>query len=153
MTRLEPLGQAQAPSLKLEQGIKLTTFIPVRFVRHKARKVVVEPPSPGRLASPRQPGQYPMCDEVLMRALARGLFWQELLDSGRVASIAEIAAQEGVEKVRVQKMLRLARLVPEVVEEIARGRQAVGLSLERFMRKPIPDDWEAQRAAFAELAC
>ncbi|CAM5790476.1 hypothetical protein CCAE64S_02594 [Castellaniella caeni] len=150
MTRLEPLGQAQSPGH--EQGIKLTTFIPVRFVRHKARKVVVEPPLPGRLASPRQPGQHPGCDEVLMRALARGLFWQELFDSGRVASIAEIAAHEGVEKVRVQKMLRLTRLAPDVVEDIARGRQAVGLSLEHFMRKPIPDDWDAQRAAFAEQA-
>ncbi|MFN3397235.1 MAG: hypothetical protein ACK4ZS_01725 [Sulfurimicrobium sp.] len=62
-----------------------------------------------------------------------------------VASIAEIAAHERIEKVWVQKMLRLARLAPDVVEDVARGRQPVGLSLEFFMRQPLPDGWEAQR--------
>ncbi len=51
----------------------------------------------------------------------------------------------GVEKVRVQKMLRLARLAPDMVEDIAKGQQAVGVSLEFFMRNPLPDDWNAQR--------
>lgn len=151
MRRMEQTGQAQSQTLKLDQGIKLTTFIPVRFVRHKARKVVVEPTPPGRTASRKIPGQGAVCDEKLMRALARGFFWQELLDSGRMASIAEIAAHEGIEKVRVQKMLRLARLAPDVVEDIARGRQPAGLSLEFFMRHPLPDDWEAQREAIGGL--
>lgn len=53
-------------------------------------------------------GQQAVCDDTLMRVLAKGFFWQELLDSGRVSSIAEIAKHEGMEKVRVQKMLRLA---------------------------------------------
>ncbi len=145
MRGMEQIGRAKSNTARLDDGIKLTTFIPVRFVRHKARKVVVEPTSPGRMASARNPGQGVACDERLMRALARGFFWQELLDAGRVASIGEIAAHEGVEKVRVQKMLRLARLAPNVVEDIARGRQPVGLSLEFFLRHPLPDDWEAQR--------
>lgn len=151
MRGLEQTGQAKSSTARLDEGIKLTTFIPVRFVRHKARKVVVEPTTPGRMASRRNPGQGAACDETLMKALAKGFFWQELLDSGRVSSIAEIAAHEGVEKVRVQKMLRLARLAPDVVEDVARGRQAVGLSLEFFMRNPMPDDWNAQRAVIGGL--
>lgn len=55
-------------------------------------------------------------------------------------------------KVRVQKMLRLARLAPEVVEDIAKGQQAVGVSLEFFMRNPMPDDWNAQRDVIGEMA-
>lgn len=152
MRGLEQIGQAKSSTARLDEGIKLTTFIPVRFVRHKARKVVVEPTTPGRMAARKIPGQAAACDETLMRALAKGFFWQELLDSGRVASIAEIAAHEGIEKVRVQKMLRLARLAPDVVEDIAMGRQAVGLSLEFFMRNPLPDDWGAQREAISERA-
>lgn len=152
MRGVQQIGQAQSHTWKLEQGIKLTTFIPVRFVRHKARKVVIEPTTPGRMASGRNPGQGAACDETLMRALARGFFWQELLDSGRVASIGEIAAHEGIEKVRVQKMLRLAHLAPVVVEDIARGRQPAGLSLEFFMRHPLPNDWNAQREAISGLA-
>lgn len=120
-------------------------------MRHKASKVVVEPTTPGRMASPRHPGQQAACDETLMRALARGYFWQGLLDSGRAASIAEIAAHEGIEKVRVQKMLKLARLAPDLVEDIARGQQPVGLSLEFFLRHPLPDDWAAQRQAIGAL--
>lgn len=152
MRGLEQIGQAKSSTTKLDEGIKLTTFIPVRFVRHKARKVVVEPTLPGRMAAARISGQQPACDETLMRALARGFFWQELLDAGRVASIAEIATHEGMEKVRVQKMLRLARLAPDVVEAIARGQQPVGLSLEFFMRNPLPDDWDAQREAISGRA-
>lgn len=152
MRGLEQTGQARSNTTKLDEGIKLTTFIPVRFVRHKARKVVVEPTTPGRLASPRATGQSAACDETLVRALARGFFWQELLDSGCADNAAEIAAREGIEKVRVQKIVRLARLAPEIVESIARGRQPVGLSLEFFMRKPLPDDWDAQRAVIARLA-
>jgi hypothetical protein len=144
---MEQIGQAKSSTAKLDEGIRLTTFIPVRFVRHKARKVVVEPTPPGRMASPLNPGRPTSVDENLMSALAKGFFWQELLDSGRVTRIAEIAACEGVEKVRVQKMLRLARLAPDVVEDIARGRQPVGLSLEFFMRQPMADDWDAQREA------
>ena len=151
MRGLEQIGRAQSQTKKLDQGIKLTTFIPVRFVRHKARKVVVEPTTPGRMASPRNTGQTAACDETLMRALARGFYWQELLDSACASNAAEIAAREGVEKVRVQKLIRLARLAPEIVEAIARGQQPVGLSLEFFMRNPLPDDWEAQRAAIAGL--
>ncbi len=147
MRGLEQIGQAKSSTARIDEGIKLTTFIPVRFVRHKARKVVVEPTMPGRMAAARNPGQTAACDETLMRALARGFFWQELLDSGRAASIAEIAAHEGIEKVRVQKMLRLARLAPDLVEDIARGRQPAGLSLEFFLRHPLPDDWAAQREA------
>ena len=99
----------------------------------------------------REAGQQTVCDDTLMRVLAKGFFWQELLDSGRVSSIAEIAKHEGMEKVRVQKMLRLARLAPDVVEDIARGQQAVGVSLEFFMRNPMPDDWNTQREVIGAL--
>ncbi len=152
MRGLQQTGKAKSSTSRLDDGIRLTTFIPVRFVRHKARKVVVEPTMPGRMASPLNPGRPATCDETLMRALARGFFWQELLDSGCAVSAAEIAAREGVEKVRVQKLVRLARLAPDVVEDIARGQQPVGLSLEFFMRSPLPDDWNAQREAITRLA-
>ena len=133
-------------------GIKLTTFIPVRFVRHKARKVVAEPTLAGRLATPSMPGQVPVADESLMRALAKGMFWQQLLDEGRVASINDLAAVEGGDRMRVYKMLKLARLAPEIVEDITRGRQPVGLSMEFFMGYRLPDDWDAQRQMIAGLS-
>jgi hypothetical protein len=141
MRGLQQTGQARSNTDKLDAGIKLTTFIPVRFVRHKARKVVVEPTTPGRMASPLNPGRPTSVDENLMSALARAFFWQELLDSGRVKNMTELAKAEKIGLARMQKMLKLARLAPDIVEEIARGRQPVELSLLFFVENPLPDDW------------
>jgi hypothetical protein len=152
MRGLEQIGQAKSRTAKLDEGIKLTTFIPVRFVRHKARKVVVEPTPPGRMASPLNPGRPASVDENLMEALAKAFFWQETLDSGRVKNMTELAKAEKVGLARMQKMLKLARLAPEIVEDIARGRQPVGLSLLFFVENPLPDDWDAQRDVIGGLA-
>ncbi|NMG17408.1 hypothetical protein [Aromatoleum bremense] len=152
MRGLQQTGLAQSNSLKLEDGIKLTTFIPVRFVRHKARKVVVEPTTPGRMATPMHPGQAFSVDENLMSALARAFFWQALIDSGRVKNMTELAKAEKVGHARMQKMLKLGRLAPDLVEDIARGRQPVGLSLQFFVENSLPDDWSAQRQVIGALA-
>ena len=152
MRRMEQIGQAQSNTRRLEDGVKLTTFIPVRFVRHKARKVVVEPTTPGQMASPLNPGRPTSVDENLMAALAKAFFWQEMLDTGRVKNMTELAKAEKMGLARMQKMLKLARLAPDIVEEIARGRQPVGLSLLFFVENPLPDDWNAQRDVIDGLA-
>lgn len=152
MRGLEQIGRAQSSTARLDEGIKLTTFIPVRFVRHKARKVVVEPTTPGRMASPLNPGRPTSVDENLMTALVKAFFWQEMLDTGRVKNMTELAKAEKVGLARMQKMLKLARLAPDIVEDIARGRQPVGLSLLFFVENPLPDDWNEQRAVIGGLA-
>jgi hypothetical protein len=43
-------------------------------------------------------------------------------------------------------------LAPDIVEDIARGRQPVGLSLLFFVENPLPDDWNAQRTVIGGLA-
>ncbi len=90
-------------------------------------------------------------DATLLKALALGLYWQQMLDTGRVVNIAERAAAEGLEKVRLQKTLKLARLAPDMVERIASGRDPVGLSFEFFIRRELPDDWDKQRRVIAAL--
>jgi hypothetical protein len=152
MRGLKQIGQAKSNLLKMEDGIRLTTFIPVRFVRHNASTVVVEPTTPGRMASPLNPGRPTSVDENLMAALAKAFFWQEMLDSGRVKNMTELAKAENIALARMQKMLKLARLAPEIVEDISRGRQPVGLSLLFFVQNPLPDDWNAQREVIGGLA-
>ncbi len=120
MRGMEQTGRTQSTTDRLDEGIKLTTFIPVRFVRHKARKVVVEPTTPRRMASPLNPGRPTSVDQNLMAALAKAFFWQELLDTGRVKNMTELAKAEKIGLARMQKMLKLARLAPDIVEEIAR---------------------------------
>ena len=96
MRGLEQIGQAKSSAARLDEGIKLTTFIPVRFVRHKARKVVVEPTPPGRMASPLNPGRPTSVDENLMAALAKAFFWQEMLDTGWVKNMTGLANAEKI---------------------------------------------------------
>ncbi len=109
--------------------------------------MILRPTADGR-ATPAHVG----ADATLMCALARGIYWQQLLDEGKVASISELAAAEEMDKVRVQKTLKLARLAPDLVEDIARGKQPVGLTQEFFIRHPLPDDWEDQRRVIREMA-
>lgn len=87
-----------------------------------------------------------------MAALAKAFFWQEMLDSGRVKNMTELAKAEKMGLARMQKMLKLARLAPDIVEDIVRGRQPVGLSLLFFVGNPLPDDWNEQRAVIGGLA-
>lgn len=116
----------------------------------RAKRVVMYPTTDGRLPSPANAGTS-AADVTLMRALARGMHWQQLLDAGKVANIAELATAEGIDKVRVQKTLMLARPAPDLAEDIARGQYPVGLALEFFIRHPLPDDWQEQRQVMAGL--
>lgn len=145
MTELRKMGLAQSRQRPTDTGVKLTTFIPMRIVRHKTNRVIVQPGADGEHAT--RTG----ADATLLKALARALYWQQLLDSGHVANIAELAAAEGLDKVRVQKTLKLARLAPDIAENIARGRDPVGLSLEFFIRHELPDDWDDQRRVIESM--
>jgi hypothetical protein len=54
----------------------------------------------------------------LQQALVRGHRWRVLLTSGAVKTLNEIAAQEGVDKSYVIRMVNLTTLAPEIVEAI-----------------------------------
>ena len=148
MTELRRTGVTEKRNQSTEAGVKFTTFIPMRMVRHRSNKVIVQPGAEGGAKS----GQGTATDPTRVKALARALFWQQLLDTGRVANVAELAAAEHIDRVRIQKTLKLARLAPELIEDIARGREPVGLSLEFFIRRELPNDWDAQRTAIVSLA-
>ena len=148
MTELRRTGVTEKRNQSTEAGVKFTTFIPMRIVRHRSNKVIVQPGAEGGAKS----GQGTAAAPTLVKALARALFWQQLLDTGRVANVAELAAAERIDRVRIQKTLKLARLAPELIEDIARGREPVGLSLEFFIRRELPNDWDAQRTAIVSLA-
>ena len=130
--------------------INLVTVIPMRIVRHRYGKVIIHPGQTE--GSPQCPGWKSMVDGHLIKALARAVYWQELLNTGRVANIAELAQAEGIDKVRVQKTLKMAMLSPRLAEQIASGKGPTGLSLEFFIRKSLPGDWSNQESAMQALS-
>lgn len=147
-------GQPHERRHPLEDGgVKITTFVPLKFKKRGVRKVVVGPDgveAPVMLnasvpAIPASP------DATLLKALGRGHFWQHLLDSGTVADTGEIAAKEGIHRATVSEVLRLALLDPDIVQAAFEGKLPRTMSLESLLRTTFPLDWGKQRDMIAAL--
>lgn len=114
----------------------LTVRIPLTVRRRGgARKVVVPA---GVLPMPAQ------ADVTLVKALARAFRWRRMLETGRYATVKELAAAERINASYVCRMLRLTLLAPDIVEAILDGRQPHQMTLPGLM-KGVAVKWEIQR--------
>ncbi len=86
-------------------------------------------------------------DPALVQAVARGMRWWQMLVSGQVATVKEIAKAAGVTDRYVSRMLPLAFLAPDIVEAVVKGGQPVGLTAESLTRKQLPIRWADQRTS------
>jgi hypothetical protein len=135
---LQQTGDVQVRQIKHGEQLHLTTVIPIRIARHKFTKVIIQPGDvPGSTTNNWQA----QMDANLIKSLCKALYWQEQIDTGRVANLVDIAKREGMDKVRVHKIMKMARLAPRYVEAIAKGKGPIGLSLEFFVRKTLPPNW------------
>jgi DNA invertase Pin-like site-specific DNA recombinase len=86
-------------------------------------------------------------DPVLVKAVARGHSWFDELVSGRVSSLEELAARDGLKPRYVSRLMRLALLSPEIVEAVVTGRQPTELTAEVLTYPAdMPFEWSAQKA-------
>jgi hypothetical protein len=115
----------------------ITVRIPISIRRRGAKKLVLAPGGSVQLSFRRR------VDNVMVKALARAFRWQQLLENGTYATIAEIAESEKINETYVGRLLRLTLLSPQMVEEIVSGRHPVKLDLALLMR-PIPVVWKEQ---------
>ena len=67
-----------------------------------------------------------------------------MLETGRYATIKEIAKAEKINPSYVSRVLRLTLLAPNLVEALANGRQNSARSLPHLM-KPFPVEWDQQK--------
>lgn len=88
-------------------------------------------------------------DETLLRNIARAHRYFELVRSGK--TFGEIAESEGVSKRRIQQLIELAFLAPDVIRSMHTGRQPNGLTSDWLMRYAISPLWSEQRAQFTAL--
>ncbi|MEM9429595.1 MAG: recombinase family protein [Pseudomonadota bacterium] len=88
-------------------------------------------------------------DDTLIANIANAQAWYGMLKDGRTFS--EIASETGISKRRIQQMLDLAFLAPDIVRDILDGRQALGLTSDWCLRHDLPSDWRAQRELVATL--
>ena len=114
----------------------LTVVIPLNVKPRGGRKAMV---APGVLAVERRQ------DITLIKAVARAFRWRRMLETGRFATINELAAAEKINSSYVSRVLRLTLLAPDIVEAILEGRQPEGVALPLLMR-PFPTAWRNQPA-------
>ena len=118
---------------------RLTLSVPIQFKRRAGRKLITLPS--GEAGEPRPWGIAPT---ALQLALAKGHRWLALLESGKVSSLREIAAQEGVDNSYVSRMMNLTVLSPDIVEAILDDALPDHLTLFDIAVDP-PALWEGQR--------
>ena len=112
----------------------LETFMPLQFKRKKGKLLV--------------DGRKSAHDTCILDAVARALYWSTLLDTCALKSVVEIARLEGLMPTTVGRLLRLARLAPDVIEQLMVGCQPRQLTLLWLMRNDIPALWPEQRQLF-----
>ena len=101
-----------------------------------ARKLIL---TPGGMA----PRGASAADTTLVKALARAFRWRRMMESGRFATINELAAAEKINSSYVSRLLRLTLLAPDIVDAILDGRQPDGMTLPGLL-KGVPVEWERQ---------
>ena len=114
----------------------VTLRVPFRVVTRGGRK---EMHLPEGATQPRR------TDNTLVKALARAFRWKRMLDSGEIATIAELAEHEGIAFTYMARLMRLSLLAPDIVDAIMAGRQPPGITLAKLM-DPFPLDWKGQHA-------
>ena len=113
--------------------------LPVNFRRRNGRQMVLTCGGEERPAKPDR-----RVNSALVSAVAKAYRWQEQLESGRYASLEELAAANGVDRSYAGRILRLTSLSPEIVELVLDGNEPKGLTLAK-LRKRLPLIWSEHR--------
>jgi len=119
-------------------GDCLVFRVPLQIKRRRGRKEIIAPAGiEGAMAGETRTNQ------GLAVTIARAHRWRELLESGRYATIGELARDVGVDNSYLARVVRLTLLAPDIVEAILDGTEPDGLSLEKLYQAPV--EWEEQR--------
>lgn len=85
--------------------------------------------------------------QAILQALARAFSWADILESGQIKSISELARTLDVDGSYVARILKLTTLAPDIVEALINGEEPNGLSLAK-LTQTFPEDWAEQRRQF-----
>ena len=100
-----------------------TTHIPMTF-RPRGGKTVIVMPDGSRGVVRREA----TIDNTMIKVIARGVRWQQLIYDGRYTSIEDLAAAEKINPSYVSRVLRLTLLAPDIVEAVLDVPEGAGLT-------------------------
>ena len=142
--KFETRGLAQVLDLSLaDEASPITIDVPIRLRRRGVEtKMTIHSPN----ACKRN------VDVHLCRLIAQAHLWFDQLSSGQASTVREIAMRERVNEHEITRVLHLAFLSPQIVEEIIDGRQAEEVSVHRLRRlSSIPYNWAEQAKLLKNL--
>jgi hypothetical protein len=109
----------------------------------RGRKTVIAPQAlDGEITGAQEPVQ-----SAVLQALGRAFSWADILESGQIKSISELARTLDVDGSYVARILKLTTLAPDIVEALINGEEPNGLSLAK-LTQTFPEDWAEQRRQF-----
>jgi hypothetical protein len=136
-------GQYGRPTLSRD-GRTMTVHIPIMLRHQGGRKQVVTPagaapwiPTPSRV------------DNTIVKAIVRAHRWRDMLESGRHATVRDLAKAESINESYLGRILRLTLLSPTIVEAIFEGQQSATLELDDLL-KQFPIEWDEQVGSFTK---
>lgn len=88
-------------------------------------------------------------DKTLLRNIAHAHAWFEQLKSGK--TFAQISTDAQTSKRRIQQMIELAFLAPDILRDVLNGDQPMRFTSDWCLRHEIPSEWSDQRALLATL--
>ena len=131
------VGQFGRPILS-KDGRTITVRIPITLRHQGGRKQVVTPAG----AAPWIPIR-PRVDNTLVKAIVRAHRWRDMLESGRHATVRDLAKAEAINESYLGRVLRLTLLSPSIIEAILEGLQPANLELDGLF-KQFPVAWDQQ---------
>ena len=81
-------------------------------------------------------------NDPIVLNIARGFYWQEMIDNGKIANIRELANILNVNESYVGRTIRLTMLSPEIIHRAIRGTLPEDISLAKLYK--LPDRWNEQ---------
>jgi hypothetical protein len=86
-------------------------------------------------------------DQHLVDYLSKAYRWLNLITTGKVQSIKEIAESEKLDQFHVARMINKAFLAPDIIRAILNGTQPAHFSLKYLKQfRALPSDWNEQKS-------
>ena len=136
------VGTARRPTLS-HDGRTISVHIPITLRHQGGRKQVVTPAD----TAPWIP-RAARIDSTLVKAVVRAHRWRDLLESGRHATVRDLAKAECINESYLSRILRLTLLAPAIIQSILEGHQSDNLELDGLLG-PLPLIWTEQDARLA----
>ncbi|MBX9726354.1 MAG: hypothetical protein K2X09_03730 [Rickettsiales bacterium] len=119
----------------------ITVHIPVSFQKRGGRKYIIAPDAiPEEYRPPKE-------SSSILKAIAQAFYWREMIESGEVISVTDLARKIDMNESYLARVLRLSLLAPDIIRALVEGRQPRTLTLLELF-KPIPLDWNEQRERY-----